>query len=104
MRRTVVCKHFREDSKKPEHPCEHTTVLEIYANDSHTKVAHYRCPSCGETRPTRFGKNIVRDKIFISTPQIKVPEGYARDGDFGFVYDKNGKKWRAIVRLELKED
>lgn len=43
-------------------------------------------------------------KNFDSEIQIKVPEGYAREGDFGFVYDKEGKRYRATIRFILKRD
>jgi len=45
-----------------EKKCEHDTVLEIYTDDTHTKVAHYRCVMCQEVRKSAFGKHIVHDR------------------------------------------
>jgi len=35
--------------------------------------------------------------------QIEVPEGYAKDGDFD-IKSINGKNYRVIVRLEVRDD
>lgn len=45
-----------------EKKCEHDTVLEIYTDDTHTKVAHYRCVRCQEVRKSAFGEHIVHDR------------------------------------------
>jgi hypothetical protein len=42
--------------------CEHDTVLEIYTNDTHTKVAHYRCIICQDVRKSAFGEHIIHDR------------------------------------------
>jgi len=42
---------------------------------------------------------IVRRKIKKGEIQVRVPEGFARDGDFAIKYIE-GKRYRVTVRLE----
>ena len=39
--------------------CEHNIVLEIYTDETHSIVSHYRCVNCGETQKERFGKEVI---------------------------------------------
>lgn len=40
--------------------CEHETVLEIYKDDTHKEISHYRCVQCGDKKEVPFGKNVVK--------------------------------------------
>lgn len=40
--------------------CEHENVLEIYRDDTHEYVSHYRCVQCGEKKEVQFGNNIIK--------------------------------------------
>ena len=41
--------------------CKHEIVFEIYIDDTHLKISHYRCLRCGETRKERFGIKIISE-------------------------------------------
>lgn len=45
-----------------ENKCEHENVLEIYKDDTHKEVSHYRCVQCGEKKEVEFGNNVIKSR------------------------------------------
>jgi hypothetical protein len=43
-----------------ESKCEHEHVLEIYKDDTHKEVSHYRCVQCGDKKEVEFGNNVIK--------------------------------------------
>jgi len=43
--------------------CKHEIVLEIYKDNTHSEVSHYRCIGCGKTDKDEFGVKIIKKDV-----------------------------------------
>jgi len=101
------------DKEHSSSVCDHNTVLEIYTDETHTKVAHYRCVGCGEKRKEAFGEHIVHDREkksgeMSSEELIKIAADAYGDAHVPLTYEearehKSGDGLADFIVIELVE-